>query len=210
MTQTSPTIPDKFKNESGELNVENLLTSYSELEKKLSKNPSVPKSADDYCIDCQHGLFGVDQEMNKRLHEKGFSNEQVQIVYDLAAEKMVPLVIQMAADYRADREIEKLVEHFGGDEKWREISRQLLAFGERALPADVLDTLASSYDGVLALHRMMKGEEPGLARKSEPQGNKSGEMELQSMMRDPKYWRDQDPSFVSKVTEGFQRLYGNK
>lgn len=36
------------------------------------------------------------------------------------------------------------------------------------------------------------------------------ELELQSMMRDPKYWRDQDPSFVAKVTEGFQKLYGKK
>lgn len=210
MTHTH-TIPDKFKDPAtGELNVDNLLTSYSELEKKLSKSPSVPKSADDYCIECQHGMFGVDEEMNKRLHDKGFTNEQVQIVYDLAAEKMVPLVVQMAADYRADREIEKLVEHFGGEDKWREISRQLLAFGQRALPADVLDTLASSFEGVIALQRMMKGEEPGLSRKSEPTGNKEGELELQSMMRDPKYWRDQDPSFVAKVTQGFQKLYGDK
>ena len=36
------------------------------------------------------------------------------------------------------------------------------------------------------------------------------ELDLQSMMRDPKYWRDQDPSFVNKVTEGFQKLYGKK
>lgn len=36
------------------------------------------------------------------------------------------------------------------------------------------------------------------------------ERDLQSMMRDPKYWRDQDPSFVQKVTEGFQKLYGRK
>lgn len=34
--------------------------------------------------------------------------------------------------------------------------------------------------------------------------------DLQAMMRDPRYWRDQDPTFVSKVTEGFQKLYGRK
>ena len=32
-------------------------------------------------------------------------------------------------------------------------------------------------------------------------------MDLQAMMSDPKYWRDKDPSFIAKVTEGFQRLY---
>ena len=207
---TTMTIPEKFKDPStGELKVESLLTSYSELEKRLSKTPSAPKSPDDYCVNCNHGYFGVDKDLNQKLHAKGFTNEQVQTVYDLAAEKMVPLVFQMAADYNAEREIEKLVKHFGGEEQWREVSRQLLAFGQKALPADVLETLSSSYEGVLSLHRMMKGEEPGLSR-VEPAGNKQGELELQSMMRDPKYWRDQDPSFVSKVTEGFQKLYGKK
>ncbi len=28
------------------------------------------------------------------------------------------------------------------------------------------------------------------------------------MMRDPKYWRDKDPAFVAKVTEGFKSVYG--
>lgn len=204
------TIPDKFKDpNTGELKVESLLTSYSELEKRLSKAPSAPKSPDDYCVNCDHGYFGVDKDLNAKLHAKGFTNEQVQTVYDLAAEKMVPMVFQMAADYNAEREIEKLVKHFGGDEKWREVSRQLLAFGQKALPVDVLETLSSSFEGVMALHRMMKGEEPGLSR-TESAGNKQGELELQSMMRDPKYWRDQDPSFVAKVTEGFQKMYGNK
>jgi hypothetical protein len=210
MTDTM-NIPDKFKDpNTGDLKVDSLLTSYSELEKRMSQTPSAPKTPDDYCINCDHGMFGVDKELNARLHEKGFTNDQVQIVYDLAAEKMVPLVIQMAADYRADREIEKLEQHFGGDDKWREIARQLLAFGQKNLPSDVLDTLSSSYEGVVSLYRMMKNEEPGLSRASDPQAGKDGALELQSMMRDPKYWRDQDPSFIAKVTEGFQKIYGNK
>jgi hypothetical protein len=32
------------------------------------------------------------------------------------------------------------------------------------------------------------------------------EENLRRMMRDPRYWRDRDPSFVAKITEGFQRL----
>lgn len=208
---TTLNVPEKFKDPStGELKVDSLLTSYSELEKRLSRTPSAPKSPDDYCVNCDHGYFQVDKDLNKKLHEKGFTNEQVQVVYDLAAEKMVPLVMQMAADYNAEREIEKLVSQFGGEEKWREVSRQLLAFGQKALPADVLETLSSSYEGVMSLYRMMKGEEPGLSAMSEPTGAKQGELELQSMMRDPKYWRDQDPSFISKVTEGFQKLYGKR
>ncbi len=211
MIATEMNIPEKFKDpQTGDLKVESLLTSYSELEKRMSKIPSAPKSPDEYCINCNHGYFGIDKDLNAKLHAKGFTNEQVQVVYDLAAEKLVPLVFQLAADVSAEREVEKLVEQFGGEEKWNEVSRQLLAFGQKALPTDVLETLSSSYEGVMALYRMMKGEEPGLSRNSEPAGKKEGEMELQAMMRDPKYWRDQDPSFVNMVTEGFYKLYGNR
>lgn len=211
MNDMTIAIPDKFKDpNTGEVKMESLLTSYSELEKRLSRTPTPPKSPDDYCINCDHGYFSEDKELNAKLHAKGFTNEQVQIVYDLAAEKLVPLVFQVAADYSAEREIEKLVTHFGGEEKWNEVSRQLLSFGQKALPADVLETLSSSYEGVLSLFRMMKGEEPGLSRASAPQGSMQGELDLQAMMRDPKYWREQDPSFINKVTEGFQKLYGKR
>lgn len=210
MTSTTMTIPDKFKDETGALKVDSLLTSYSELEKRLSRTPSPPKSAEDYCIDCSHGYFTADKELNQRLHEKGFTNEQVQIVYDLAAEKLVPLVFKIAADYDAEREVEKLAKQFGGEEKWNEVSRQLLAFGQKNLPADVLDALSSSFEGVMALYRMMKGDEPSLKSAGRSDGAGEGELELQSLMRDPKYWRDQDPSFIAKVTDGFQKLYGSK
>lgn len=199
-------IPSKFKNpETGEVQIGAMAQSYKELEKKMSKMPSVPKTAEEYCVNCDHGLFDIDVEMNKKLHEKGFTNEQVQTVYDLAVEKMVPMVVEMAGEFQAEREVEKLVEHFGGPEQWQEMSRQLLSFGQKELPADVLDSLSSSYEGVIALYNMMQGQEPVVS--VSPEEKKSDDMDLKAMMRDPRYWRDKDPSFVSKVTEGFQRLY---
>lgn len=202
-------IPAKFKDpETGAVRMDVMVKSYKELERKVSQTPSVPKKADDYCIKCEHGLFEADAEMNQFLHEKGFTNEQVQTVYDLAAEKMIPMVIEMAGDFQADREVEKLIQHFGGVEKWKEVSRQLLSFGQKNLPADVLDSLSSSYEGVLALHNMMSGKEPAMSQSGDK--TTSTEMnDLNSMMRDPKYWRDKDPSFIAKVTEGFQKMYGN-
>jgi hypothetical protein len=203
-------IPAKFKDSAtGEIRLNDFAKSYAELEKKLSSRSSAPKTPDDYCVDCSHGLFGSDDEANKRFHVLGLTQEQVQGVYDVAAEKMVPMVMLMAADYQAEHELEKLVTHFGGADAWREISRQLLAYGQKTFPADVLDTLASSFDGVVALHRMMKGQDPQIAKATDARSNMA-EMDLQSMMRDPKYWRDQDPAFVAKVTEGFKRMYGGK
>lgn len=200
-------IPAKFKNkEDGSLNSDALLKSYKSLEKKLSSAPSIPASANDYKIECNHGLFATDEEMNKQLHDRGFTNDQVQFVYDLAATKMLPMIMEMAGDFEADREVEKLIEHFGGVEKWQKISRQLLAYGQKNLPADVLDSLSSSFEGVLALQNMMNGTEPSISVTSGSM-SQGEERDLHSMMRDPKYWRDKDPSFIAKVTEGFKRMY---
>lgn len=205
-------IPAKFKNpETGEVRVNELAKSYTELEKKFSSQPRPPKSADEYCVDCSHGLFEPDAELNQKFHERGFTQDQVQFIYDIAAEKMVPMVMDIAGDFAAERELEKLVTHFGGAEKWKRVAQQLLSYGQKNLPRDVLDTLASSYDGVLALHRMMTGDAPVSVSESlrGDSGNRDT-LDLQSMMRDPKYWRDQDPSFIAKVTDGFKRLYGEK
>lgn len=204
-------VPQKFKDtETGAINIPAIVNSYAELEKKMSSAPSAPKSAEEYCINCEHGLFEADAEMNKRLHAKGFTQEQAQEVYDLAAEKMMPMIMEMAGDFQADREVEKLIAHFGGEDNWKEVSRQLLAFGQKQMPADVLENLSSSYEGILALHKMMKGEDPKVS-KAETQANSGADMnELKSMMRDPKYWRDKDPSTVAKVTSGFKKIYGDQ
>ncbi len=203
-------IPDKFKHpETGEIQMDALLRSYKALEQKMSQNPAVPKSPEEYCVDCSHGLFTPDAEINRRLHAHGMTQPQVQEVYNLAAEKLVPMVAQLAQDFQADRELERLVNHFGGTESWREMSRQLLAFGQKNMPADVLDSLASSFEGVLALHRMMKSDEP-LLKKRADNPSAVDEGELRSLMRSPQYWRERDPSVIEKVTQGFQKLYGKQ
>lgn len=203
-------VPDKFKDpETGGIHVQQIVNSYRELEKKMSSKPGAPASADDYCIECNHGLFGPDADVNRRLHEKGLSQEQAQEVYNLAADKMVPLVRELAMEYEAEREVEKLVSHFGGADAWQEVSRQLLSYGRQNLPEKTMENLASSYDGVLALYKMMKGQEPNLKSDDAVSSAAPDDTELKSMMRDPKYWRDKDPAFIKKVTQGFQSLYGN-
>ena len=203
-------IPDKFKNaETGAIRLDALVNSYGELEKKMSEKAthSAPASPEEYCVNCDHGMFEPDTEINKRLHAKGMSQEQVQEVYDLAAEKMVPMVKQIAGDFSADHEVEKLINHFGGADQWKEVSRQLLAFGQRNLPADVFENLSSSFDGMIALYKMMQSEEPTMKKRTSNPSH-TGTEDLQSMIRDPKYWRDKDPAFVKKVTDGFKNMYG--
>lgn len=217
-------LPDKFwdaKNEA--VRVDALIKSYVMLEKKLAtmidlpndddsrkkflKAAGVPDTADEYEIAIRDGLFDPDPELNKRLHDKGFNAEQVQEVYDLAVEKMVPMILDMAAEFQAEREIERLIEHFGGEEQWREVSRQMLAFGKKNLPATVLEGLSGSFEGVMALYKMVQSDEPNTFGNADPVVAGT-EKDLQSMMKDPKYWRDKDPTFIAKVTEGFKQLYG--
>jgi hypothetical protein len=216
-------VPEKFWDaKTEEIRVDALLASYLALEKKLAtmlpapqndadrrrlqKILGVPDKASDYRISVPNDLFDVDESLNERLLEKGFTEAQAQEVYDLAAEKLVPLIVEMAAEFEADREVERLVAHFGGADQWRGISRQLLSFGRKNLAPDVLNGLACSYDGVMALHRMMKGESAGMKAKGVAQDH-AGEGELHMMMKNPKYWREKDPSFIARVTEGFERLY---
>lgn len=221
-TTTRPAhVPEKFWDaEAGAVRTDALLKSYLELERRLSAPPApapetdraappaapgVPEGPDGYCIACDHGLFQPDPEVNARLHAAGFTPDQAQLLYDLAAERMLPLVQDLTGEMAADRELDRLIAHFGGPDPWREVSRQILAWAERNLPRDAVEAMAATADGVLALHRMMAGAEPTALKPGDRGGE---EAELHRMVRDPRYWRDRDPAFVAKVTEGFRRAYG--
>lgn len=210
-------IPEKFKSENGELNVEALLKSYQELEKKLSQSQKastlidstervIPSDPNAYEVDLSHGLFDMDEELNEKMFELGFDRDQAQLVYDMAAEKLVPLVQELAQDFKAEQEIDKLKSEFGGEEKFTEIARQIKAFGKKAMPQEAFEALASSYEGVMALYSMMKSEEPKLMNSKEGQDTDLNG-DLDKMVRDPKYWREKDPAFVAKVTKAFERHY---
>lgn len=202
-------IPQKFIDpDTGAVRMDDFAKSYRELEKQFSARPNAPKSHEDYFVQVDHGLFEADETVNKRLHAKGMSQEQVQEVYDLASDILVPIIAEITADAEADRQVEKLIAHFGGVQQWKTVSKQLLAFGQKALPPEVLENMTQSFEGVMALHRLMQSEEPSLAPQAEDSlSSASDEKELQSMMRDPRYWRDRDPAFVKQVTEGFKARY---
>lgn len=216
-------LPDKFWDDAKkDIRVDALVASYLSLEKKLSqmlpmpqtdddrkrlyKAIGVPDTPDEYQVAVPNDLFDIDPALNQRLHAKGFTAEQVQEVYNLAAEKMVPLILDMASEFQADREIERLVHEFGGVDRWKEISRQMLAYGKKALPPQVLDGMACSYEGVMALYKMMQSDEPGVkVRTDKAEG--TDEKDLMAMMKNPKYWRDKDPAYIAKVTAGFEKIY---
>ena len=220
-------VPEKFWDaESGAVRTEALLKSYVELERKLGsmvplptdetdqegharlmRALGVPESPAQYQIEPRHELLAPDDEINARLHEAGFTKDQAQLVYDLAADHLVPLLDRTVAELTATRDVERLAAHFGGQAPWRMTAQQIKTWGQANLTPDVFQTLASSYDGVLAIHQMMQAREPAVLSESNGARADLDDAGLARMMRDPRYWRDRDPSFVAQVTEGFRRLY---
>lgn len=225
--QRPPFIPEKFWDaETGTVRLEALAKSYQELERRMGGMVSlpgpdaspedrfaferargVPETPDAYQIAERHPLLQPDPDLNARLHTAGFTPEQAQLVYDLAHERVLPVIEDLAAQFEADRQLVRLIDHFGGEDRWSEISRQLLAWGKANLSPDVLSALATTYEGVVALDSMMSSGEPALGSGGGPGGDAPGEDDLKAMMRDPRYWRDRDPAFVAKVGAGFSRLY---
>lgn len=221
------TVPEKFWDSvSGTLRVDALLKSYLELERRQSQRLAppaadapeedrqrfrraigVPDAPEGYAIRAPHELCCADPAINARLHEAGFTPDQAQLVYDLAAERLVPLIGEVAQQLEAERELDRLRAHFGGEERFRRIAAQLSAWGSANLPPSVFEALSSTYDGVLALARMAMKSEPDIAREADAPAP-ADEAALRAMMRDPRYWRSREPEFVRRVTDGFRRLVG--
>ena len=112
--EAAPNVPAKFRDaETGKIRLDRLLQSYQELERKLSSNqgaPKIPATPDEYKITLPNESMQMDAEVNRRLHEKGFTEEQVQEVYDLAAEKLMPVMQAMVAEFDYENSISAPVE----------------------------------------------------------------------------------------------------
>lgn len=203
-------VPEKFLDKEGNVNVNDLAKSYVALEKKLgAPKEGIPGDAKGYKINLKNPLMMVDEKINERLFALGLTNEQVQGVYDIAADFIIPQIEAMTEQLSADKELKALEDEFGGAERFNEIARQLSAWGEKNLDTNTFNTLATSKDGIMTLYRMMqeKQEAPVMTGKSTLNA-KDDEMTLRRLMQDPKYWKEQDPELVQRVERGFRRLYG--
>jgi hypothetical protein len=199
-------VPEKFwDREAGTIRTDALLKSYVELERKLGSMVAlpgdgdqegrerlrralgVPASAEDYQIEARDELLEPTPEINARLHQAGLTQEQAQLVYDLAAEHVLPLIDDAIGELHATRDAERLAKHFGGDASWQNLARQIRTWGQANLAEEVYRTLAASYDGVVAMHQMMQAREPTVLQEvNGPQGD-ADEATRTRMMRDPRY-----------------------
>ncbi len=169
----------------------------------------VPDDYRDYKVEVTEKLLASDPLVNKKLWDLGFTPKQVQAVYDLAAEKIIPLLQNMACQYEGEQQLYRLLNHFGGEERWSEVSRQIAAWGKRNVAKDIYEILSSTYDGVITLYNMMNSGEPSIGTSGGAMSADSEES-LKHLMKSEKYWREKDPATLQRVTEGFKKLYPNQ
>lgn len=225
-----PQVPEKFRDPAtGQVRTEALLKAYRDLEKRMSgmvkvpcpdcsaeelaafrRGIGVPDSADGYRVDTRHPMLTSDTAVNDRLHQAGFTPAQVQLVYDIAHERVPPLLAHGVAEAQRQHSLERLMEHFGGEARWTETARQLAAWGKASLPPEMYRVLSSSPEGVKALQRLMAAGEPALGRTQAATDEAPSEDQLKKMMQDPRYWKTRDPAYIDKVSAGFRRLYGEE
>jgi hypothetical protein len=166
-----------------------------------------PASSDDYVIRSPNDLVTADPKINERLHAAGFTGDQAQLVYDLAAEFLVPMVGELRSAVRVERELDKLRAHFGGEREWTATAEQLRTWGQANLDPETYSTLSSTAEGIEAMLQIMRSREPQLAAPDDGSVSALDESALYEMMRDPRYWRSRDPEFIARVTAGFERLF---
>lgn len=208
-------LPDKFWDEAnGRIKIEELIEDYNYMagrdENLIETNKrNMPASYDQYRIDIPNELLDHDEELFKQFYEHGFTNDQAQFVYNLANERVIPVLDQLTVSFEAQKQLAKLSSYFGGQERFDEVSRQISGWAKQNLRPEVYDALASTTEGVIALYKMMSSNEPMLGKEQEFEGELS-EQSLRKMMEDPRYWRDKDTAYINKITKGFEKLYPGK
>ena len=214
-------IPEKFLNTDGTLNADALMKSYSELERKIgtmitvptadsddavkqrfNRAIGVPESGEEYPI---HEVFD-DENLRKKFHEIGLTTTQVEKIYSIATDYLSPVVSELFAVQKESNAINELKNFFGSKEKMNDALLAIKTFGEKFLPSDAFEELCSSAQGIQSVYKMMQSMEPSVQTEKNETKNLT-DSDLRRMMRDPKYWRDNDPEYVRKIENGFKKLY---
>jgi len=123
-------VPEKFQNPDGTVNVNALIKSYSELEKKIGTMVSLPNDkADDATREKFNRAIGVpenindypsnamfdDESIKQKFHDIGLTTSQVEQIYSLAENFLSPVLHELFSAKNETDEILKLEKFFGSN-----------------------------------------------------------------------------------------------
>ena len=172
------------------------------IKNKFNRAIGVPEKADEYPM---NSLFD-DSELRERFLEIGLTSNQVEQIYKIAEDYLSPVISDLFSIQNENNAMAELKNFFGNEEKMKDALQAIKTFGEKYLPKDAFDELCSSAQGIQSVYKMMQSMEPSVRTEDIASQNLT-DAELRKMMRDPKYWRDQDPEYVRKIENGFKKLY---
>ena len=214
-------IPEKFLNSDGTLNSESLIKSYVELEKKIGTMVTVPNSESDTQTKQKfnraigvpenaseyptHELYD-DENLRQKFLDIGLTSPQVEKIYDIANEFLSPVISDLFSVQNETNAINELKNFFGSSEKMNHALHAIQTFGERFLPRDAFDALCATPQGIQSVYKMMQSMEPDVKTSINETQNLT-DSDLRRMMRNPKYWRDNDAEYIRKIENGFKKLY---
>jgi len=203
-------LPEKFNTP------EDLVNSYSSLESKLGKGESElresimneieseafanrPEKAGDYTLPEGMDELATDPNIewwSNFAWENGFSQDE----FNEGLSRMMPPQPDL------DAEIEKL-----GDNANARIEAVAL-WSQKNLPAEFeqeVMRMGETAEGVQLLEHFMSALSSGSVSGDATTPTVLGRQELESMMKDPRYWDNtrRDAAFVRQVDEGFAKLY---
>lgn len=208
-------------NEDGTVNADALMKSYSQLEKKIGTMISIPTDDDDAdAMQKFRRAIGVpedtseyptndlfdDESVRAKFHEIGLTKNQVAKIYEIANEFLSPVLSEIFQTQHQSEAMGELKKFFGDDDKMNDALNAINSFGEKFLPTDAFEALCTTPQGIQSIYKMMQSMEPSVSTDKNDSG-KLSDADLRRMMRDPKYWREQDAEYIRKIENGFKKLY---
>jgi len=219
-------IQEKFWNaEKGEVNIENLASSYNSLESKLGSRTedltkqirtdieneklqnvpeeyklNVPELDGNVSLDISNDMPIV-QWWNQTAKNAGLSQEQ----YDEGVKVFVDNAIANLPN--SDLEIQKL-----GDAGRERVEAAELWSKKHLSPEayNAISGFAATAEGVKALEEVMKLTKDSNMPTTQTQVDVTADIDdLKSMLKDPRYWDSsrRDPAYVKRVTELYEKAY---
>lgn len=219
-------IQEKFWNaEKGEVNIENLASSYNSLESKLGSRTedltkqirtdieneklqnvpeeyklNVPELDGNVSLDISNDMPIV-QWWNQTAKNAGLSQEQ----YDEGVKVFVDNAIANLPN--SDLEVQKL-----GDAGRERVEAAELWSKKHLSPEayNAISGFAATAEGVKALEEVMKLTKDSNMPTTQTQVDVSADIDdLKSMLKDPRYWDSsrRDPAYVKRVTELYEKAY---
>jgi hypothetical protein len=219
-------VQEKFWNaEKGEVNIENLASSYNSLESKLGSRTedltkqirtdieneklqnvpeeyklNVPELDGNVSLDISNDMPIV-QWWNQTAKSAGLSQEQ----YDEGVKVFVDNAIANLPN--SDLEVQKL-----GDAGRERVEAAELWSKKHLSPEayNAISGFAATAEGVKALEEVMKLTKDSNMPTTQTQVDVSADIDdLKSMLKDPRYWDSsrRDPAYVKRVTELYEKAY---